>query len=94
MTFAERQKYEQYELSNFARPGQRAIHNSLYWQGAPYLGIGPSAHSYDGHCRRWNVASNGLYLRHLQEGKPAREQECLTTLWHANCFLCKLSFNN
>ena len=79
MAFAERQGYEQYELSNFARAGQRAIHNSLYWQGAPYLGIGPSAHSYNGSCRRWNVAGNGLYLRRLQEGKPTWEEECLTT---------------
>ncbi len=87
MTFAERQNYEQYELSNFARPGHRARHNSLYWQGEPYLGIGPSAHSYDGRCRRWNVANNGLYLRRLQTGKPAFEEECLTTSQRYNEYI-------
>ncbi len=80
MAFAERQDYEPYEISNFARKGHRAIHNSLYWQGAPYLGIGPSAHSFDGHRRRrWNVANNGLYLKCLTTGQPPWEEECLTS---------------
>lgn len=55
--------YEHYEVSNFARPGRRAVHNSGYWQGEAYLGVGASAHSYDGHrSRYWNVSSNKLYL--------------------------------
>lgn len=66
--------FEHYEVSNFARRGFRARHNSSYWQGEPYLGVGPSAHSYDGaDCRSWNVASNKLYL----EG-ASREVERLT----------------
>ncbi len=46
--------YEQYEISNFARPGRRALHNSGYWDRVPYIGLGPGAHSFDGHRRLWN----------------------------------------
>lgn len=49
--------YEHYEVSNFARPGKRAVHNSAYWKGHPYIGIGPSAHGYDGRVRRWNTSA-------------------------------------
>src|SRR5258707_10715412 len=55
--------YEHYEISNFAQPGRRSRHNTSYWQGKPYLGLGPSAHSYDGIVsRQWNVANNALYI--------------------------------
>lgn len=71
---------EQYEISNFARPGHRAVHNTSYWQGVPYLGIGPSAHSYDGHrTRRWNIANNALYLTGvLGQNTVPHETETLT----------------
>ena len=61
------QGYLQYEISNFARPGHFAVHNSSYWKGEPYLGLGPSAHSYNGESRQWNVANNAKYLRAFQD---------------------------
>jgi oxygen-independent coproporphyrinogen-3 oxidase len=66
--------YERYEISNFALPGHRSRHNSAYWSGAPYLGIGPSAHSYDGErTRRWNAPSLEEYL-----AGPRYESEILS----------------
>lgn len=59
--------YEHYEISNFAKPGWRAQHNSSYWLGRPYLGIGPAAHSFDGdRTRRWNVANNARYMSGIE----------------------------
>jgi oxygen-independent coproporphyrinogen-3 oxidase len=58
--------YEHYEISNFALPGRHARHNSAYWQGEPYLGLGPSAHSFSGESRQWNVANNAKYIRLVQ----------------------------
>lgn len=55
--------YEHYEISNFARPGFRSRHNSSYWHGVPYLGIGAAAHSYNGKSRQWNVSNVGEYIR-------------------------------
>ncbi|QTN37959.1 radical SAM family heme chaperone HemW [Cryomorphaceae bacterium] len=75
---AESAGYEHYEVSNFARPGHRSKHNTSYWHGVPYLGIGPSAHSYDGKMRRWNVANNAHYLEALEEGGTFHEQEELS----------------
>ncbi|MEG1954625.1 MAG: radical SAM family heme chaperone HemW [Mucinivorans sp.] len=65
--------FDHYEISNFALPGHRSCHNSAYWDGTSYLGVGPSAHSYDGKKRQWNVASNRLYLA----GAP-RDSEILS----------------
>ncbi len=57
--------YEHYEISNFAMPGFRSRHNSSYWQGTPYLGLGPSAHSYDGQrCRSANKADVRAYINY------------------------------
>lgn len=56
--------YEHYEISNFCKPGYYSRHNSSYWQGVPYLGCGPSAHSYNGKEREWNASSLTGYLRH------------------------------
>ncbi len=63
--------YEHYEISSFALPGCRARHNSGYWHGVPYLGLGPSAHSFDGHIRRINVSSVKEYLQAISQGIPA-----------------------
>lgn len=70
--------YEHYEISNFAQPGFRSRHNSSYWQGATYIGIGPSAHSYDGKMRMWNKANNPAYIKSIEEGTIPFETETLT----------------
>ena len=70
--------YEQYEISNFAKPGRIAKHNSNYWKGQHYLGIGPSAHSYNGHSRSWNIANNAQYLQGIQKKELPLETEELT----------------
>lgn len=70
--------YEQYEISNFCRPPHYARHNSNYWTGAPYLGVGPAAHSFDGQTRRWNVAHNPKYIKALNTGGVYWEREVLT----------------
>ena len=76
--------YEHYEVSNFAKPGFRSRHNSSYWEGVSYLGLGPSAHSFNGKERRWNVANNNVYIKSINEGLPAREVEVLTTAQQLN----------
>jgi oxygen-independent coproporphyrinogen-3 oxidase len=60
--------FEHYEVSNFALPGHRARHNSAYWSGAPYLGLGPSAHGFDGHERRWNLSAYAAWVRTVESG--------------------------
>jgi len=73
--------YIHYEISNFAKPDSYAIHNSNYWLGQPYLGLGPSAHSFDGaHCRSWNIAHNARYIKILQQGHLPLESEVLTSV--------------
>lgn len=69
--------YVHYEISNFARPGYESKHNLGYWEGDKYLGVGPSAHSYNQVTRQHNVANNHLYIRSLQEGNIPAEEETL-----------------
>jgi len=78
MSAAAERGYEHYEISNFALPGRYARHNSSYWRGEHYLGIGPSAHSFNGHSRQWNLANNALYIKALEENKIPFEAETLT----------------
>ncbi|WP_163392087.1 radical SAM family heme chaperone HemW [Flavobacterium limi] len=67
-----------YELSNFGKENYFSRNNSAYWLGKKYIGIGPSAHSYDGERRGWNIANNSLYLKSIQENKLPIETEILT----------------
>jgi oxygen-independent coproporphyrinogen III oxidase len=70
--------YQQYEISNFSKPGCESRHNSSYWQRKNYLGIGPSAHSYNNESRQYNVRNNHTYVKSLSEGKIPFEKEVLT----------------
>jgi oxygen-independent coproporphyrinogen-3 oxidase len=70
--------YEHYEISNFAKPGFRSRHNSSYWQGKKYIGIGPSAHSYNGKMRMWNKANNTIYINFIDQNIIPFETETLT----------------
>lgn len=67
-----------YELSNFGKEGYFSKNNSAYWLGKKYIGIGPSAHSFDGHKRGWNIANNALYLKAIQHNELPIETEILT----------------
>lgn len=69
--------YEHYEISNFAKPGAHSRHNSNYWRGKHYLGIGPSAHSFNGTSRSWNIANNQQYIKAMKEKKNWMETEQL-----------------
>lgn len=73
----EKSGYIQYEISNFGREGQFALHNTNYWKSVPYLGIGPSAHSFDGKHRGYNLANNALYIKKLEKEELAYQQEDL-----------------
>ena len=70
--------FEHYEISNFAKPGMYSRHNSNYWEGVNYLGIGPSAHSFNGESRQWNIANNHRYMQEIQQNKIPAEIEYLT----------------
>lgn len=87
MRWLEKAGYEHYEISNFARPGKRSRHNSSYWQGASYLGLGPAAHSFNGNSRQWNIANNALYLKSIGQGIVPFEIELLTPLQQLNEYI-------
>ena len=70
--------FENYEFSNFGKPGYFSRNNTAYWFGKPYLGIGPSAHSFDGFQRKWNVSNNSLYIKALEKGEIPAEVEKLS----------------
>lgn len=70
--------YHHYEISNFALEGKESRHNSSYWQGKPYLGFGPSAHSFDGKIRSWNPCNNMAYIQAMENGQSIDEKETLS----------------
>ena len=70
--------YLHYEVSNYAVPGHESFHNSNYWKGKPYIGIGPSAHSYSDGNRFWNVSNNARYITHVSNGEKYWELEELS----------------
>ena len=79
--------YEHYEISNYALPGMRSKHNSSYWSGENYYGFGPSAHSFDGKNRRWNIANNSIYIKSLQNNSIPFEEETLTMVQQLNEYI-------
>jgi oxygen-independent coproporphyrinogen-3 oxidase len=76
--------YEHYEISNFAKSGYRSRHNSSYWTGIPYIGIGAAAHSFDGNSRSWNIDDIQQYIDGLQQGQRLFEEELLDEDTHYN----------
>lgn len=70
--------YDHYEISNFGKPGFHAIHNTNYWKGHHYLGVGPSAHSYNGLSRSWTKANNIQYIKDVEDSNPILEEEVLS----------------
>ena len=78
LQIARQNGFEQYEISNFARNGQISRHNSAYWSGEPYLGLGPSAHSFDGKTRKWNVSNLMQYIDDAATGNFSGDSETLS----------------
>ncbi len=87
MKWMEAAGYNHYEISNFAKPGMHSRHNSSYWSGESYYGFGPSAHSFNGNRRRWNIANNAVYLLKLQQGIIPFEEETLTVIQQLNEYI-------
>ena len=87
MQLAEAAGYEHYEISNFAKPSFRSRHNSSYWQGRCYIGLGPSAHSYNGSSRQWNISNNALYIDSISKKILPLEQETLTQTQRVNEYI-------
>lgn len=78
VSMMEDQGFTQYEISNFSKPNFESQHNSNYWKGEWYLGVGPSAHSFNGVSRSWNVANNHKYMKAIQNGSYDCETEILS----------------
>jgi oxygen-independent coproporphyrinogen-3 oxidase len=81
------QGYRHYEISNFALPGREAIHNTQYWKGDWYLGLGPSAHSFNGKSRQWNVSHNQQYIRGIMKAEQVFDIEYLSERDQINEFI-------
>jgi oxygen-independent coproporphyrinogen-3 oxidase len=79
--------FEQYEISNFCKPGFYSRHNSSYWQQKKYLGVGPSAHSYQGESRQFNISNNPLYIQSITQGKIPCQVEVLSRANKINEYL-------
>lgn len=103
MDYMQHAGFEHYEISNFAKPGHRSKHNSSYWHGTHYLGLGPSAHSFNGNSRQWNVANNQQYIQSLEQAIIPFEKEELTETQQLNEYImtslrlmegCDLNFIN
>ena len=87
MQWMEEAGYEHYEISNFAKPGFRSQHNSSYWKGKKYIGFGPSAHSFDGDARWWNISNNNTYIEAINKGSIPYEKEQLTATQKINEYI-------
>lgn len=87
LTMLEENGFEQYEISNFCKEGAESIHNSNYWKGEHYVGIGPSAHSFNGTSRSWNVSNNSKYIKAIQSGEKFSEVERLSSVDQFNEYL-------
>ncbi|MBY0245167.1 MAG: radical SAM family heme chaperone HemW [Sphingobacteriaceae bacterium] len=83
----QRANYHHYEISNYSLPDRYAVHNTNYWRGVSYLGIGPSAHGYDGYNRYINIANNALYLAQMREGKLPESVEELSEFDNFNEYI-------
>ncbi|MCG9971647.1 radical SAM family heme chaperone HemW [Christiangramia crocea] len=79
--------FEHYEFSNFGKPGYHSRNNMGYWMGKPYLGIGPSAHSFDGNSRKWNISNNTLYIKSMEKDQIPQESETLSITDQYNEFV-------
>jgi oxygen-independent coproporphyrinogen III oxidase len=85
MNWLQKAGFDQYEISNFCKPGHYSRHNSNYWSGNAYYGFGPAAHSFNGlNTRWWHIANNVLYMQGIQAGTPAYEAEILTPAQRIN----------
>ena len=87
MQWMQESGYEHYEISNFSKPGFRGRHNSSYWLGKKYLGIGPSAHSFNGESRHWNISNNNNYIESIRRGILPIEKEILSPVQQLNEYI-------
>ncbi len=108
MEILERNGYEHYEISNFSKDGKISVHNTNYWKNKKYLGIGPSAHSYNLKERQWNVSNNNIYINSILKNKIPCEVEklnekdkyneyiltSLRTIWGVNSKFIKMTFSS